>query len=276
MANERILLDPQILEPPTSDSAEAWAGYWTKIVSWSTDSRICIGEASSILAYESFNLLGICESATASHPPHTIVDRRRVLSRILGRVSKSDGPVRLGGLAPRHTGNAGVVSALHADAQFCCTGDDAPQGIATSASHWSGPTISVQFLPPPPDLIPLVIEPRGEVVLEPRVLARSRLEGRRLRIVGGKKEDRVVNRLVENFGFTEVEWVPSEKRKSPPLDRWNNLTADDVPVCLVGAIGHAGSIKARAKVESCGLVLLTPRLPRDIEETLLERFGGAE
>jgi len=103
---------------------------------------------------------------------------------------------------------------------------------------------------------------------------RKFLRERRLTIVGGVRNEQVLNDLNVRFTPKEVRWLDAEPGTRLNLDGLTGLRARvDVVYCVTGHIGHDGSTKARQCCRKRGIEIRKVEKPREILEDLRRRHG---
>jgi hypothetical protein len=266
-----FLLDPGEFEAPQTDDAEAWTRFWLGLIRWEGDGRVKIGTNSLGLAMAH----GICEHVEAEgfdFPPHSRRDRRSAVYKLLSRVANVESPGRIVEFEPRYLGAREFADALARDLTSCTEREGgAVVALATRPERWKTGTRRSACQPPPPTSIELCMHPNDAVGQERLLRSRSWLKGRRLHIVGGRSEDRILSDIADCLGVPpeNVDWESCELRKKPKLSSWTNLRADrDVAVCITGHIGHASSEKALELAGRARVVCLSVRCGGDIVEGL--------
>jgi hypothetical protein len=149
------------------------------------------------------------------------------------------------------------------------TVSDSPQPLPRNEKPLFKPVWSPTSMPEDP--IELCMHPNDAVGQERLLRSRSWLKGRRLHIVGGRSEDRILSDIADCLGVPpeNVDWESCERRTKPKLSSWTNLRADrDVAVCITGHIGHASSEKALELAGRARVVCLSVRCGGDIVEGL--------
>jgi hypothetical protein len=139
--------------------------------------------------------------------------------------------------------------------------------LASDEEFWGSRVAMLSCEPPPPRDVQLIFRP-GESLHEQTIAdVRSWFRGRRVHIVGGQRDSRLVERIAETVGIStsDIHWLSSERHKQPRIaQRWVSLSAArDVAVCITGRISHAtwnaakqyGSAVPYVEVERAGEIV---------------------
>ncbi len=271
----QLLIDPALLVPPVSNEAQDWKDFWVRIMDWNVDGRVHLGPATFALATQEVMLCEIAANGENNWLPHTRRERMRAVNSLLSRQIAAKclkKPLRK---FPEYCGPDIAVCALLLDIPATYT--DAPDflGLATSSRHWSEPRTTVKCVPPPPDEIELCFEPNAELknsLLEKCV---QRLDGAKVKIVGGQREDRVISELSGRCSInkSKIEWLQAERNKKPNLKSCTGLRPQDVVICITGRIGHSESIKAKTLTKRANAYWIEVEVAGRIVEELEKAFG---
>ena len=90
-----LLLDPGLLLPPAAPTT-AWRDFWTRLLGWSSDGRVKIGQASHICIFGTYAELGYPQGELDVYPPELRREYRQAIDRILGSVLSGPPQSRLG------------------------------------------------------------------------------------------------------------------------------------------------------------------------------------
>lgn len=225
----RVLLDPSLV------LALNGAQDWSRLSDWLSDRRVGLGASAWQALYERF-YQGQLEVPS---PMRKTVNQG--ISALLAReplvVGIDSGECRLS--APYLGSEEATGHLLH---DLSAVGDDASFALGTDLSFWGAEINSVGLIPPPPHAISAHFSP-GMPSDEERRAARERwFSARRVLIVGGQVEQRIIASLFQEVGLdaSRFTWVPSERRKKASnIDALiGGLTADAVVICIVGKVGH--------------------------------------
>ncbi|MGY1829055.1 hypothetical protein ACI8AA_01355 [Geodermatophilus sp. SYSU D01180] len=269
MSSRALLLDPVLLLPTAGADEASMAAFWLRLAEWSGDGRARVGESTRRLAYEHFAQFGWPERPPALAPEALRRDFHRLLGQVLSRVVQH--AVTGGGCSVvGYRGSSAASSALAEDLSRC--GADVVLGVASVGDVWETPGAHASVSPPPPDNVPICLEPNAVLAAEQTSRVRQHYADVRVNIVGGQVNERVVADLEAAIGPREVSWLPCERHKKPNLSAWKGLAADkDVAVCITGQISHAASIKARDLARQRAVEFLPVETARDIVSALIDR-----
>lgn len=270
----RLLIDPGILVAPGERALHQ--RYWERLVDWSLDSRAYLGEHSQKRVLDSFAEYGYPHNELNLHPPALRGAFSRALNIVLSRVAQLNGEdAEVRSFAPPYRGDYEHGRALGRD--VAGTLHLPIGGIATVVDSWDDEVTQVDCVPSPPAELHLCREPGLQLPAEFDAAVAAFFSTRRVHIVGGRPEERVVRRIEEGplALAGRLSWIPSEKNKPPRgLDRsWSGLSPDiDVTVCITGRIGHAASGKAATVAMSRGVAHLKVESANGIESALIGYF----
>ena len=241
----RLLLDPRLLDPPTTDARDAWIGFWSRLAKWSVDDRVGLGPASRKLACDRLAVCGWPQRRLVGVPQALTHDGNRALIRFTARGPFPSDSASARSFDPAYLGSAAEARALGCDVAGLAL-DDAGVGIASDPGHWSARVADVICSPPPPDVAVLCFIPNEAVAAEQRDRVRQGARAMRILIVGKQREPRIVQRIYDEISPRDVTWLPCENHKPPRLSRLNSISGSDtVVVCVTGGVGHATSLKLR-------------------------------
>lgn len=267
-----LILDPEFLQPPIGQPPAEWISFWLTLVAWEADSRVRIGAASLGCAAE---LMREVEDDKLDHPPHSRSERRRVAGRLLSRVLKTDGSREIHSIDPGYLGSPLSWQRLSRDLGDCVGEPGELYGVATAERFWTVSAAAASCDPPPPASVALCCSPGEAIAGQPLEMVRDLLFGRRLRIVGGQVEKRVVDAIVENLGIEEnaIRWEASERKKKPKLEGWKDMESGvDVAVCITGLIGHSSSDRASTLARKADVDWVEARSPGQIVKAIEQYF----
>lgn len=274
-----MLCDPALLLPPPRDATTDGLDFWRRVVGWSANRRLRVGPESLALVFAAYEELGWPNTEYPACPPPLQRLAHGALSDLLGRLRRDTDPAkavrRIPTLSPRHQGGELVEEAIGHDAAHLASPDLV--AIATSAGHWVPPAEVVAFDPPPPDTLPLVFEPTDRLDVEIDIAVAAALGGRRLTIVGGVLDDRLISALCTRFDLPaeRVRWFESQPGSRVNLKPLDGLQPDrDVVFCVVGHIGHPESTKVDNVCSKRGIESQHVADSRDIIGRLRDRYGA--
>jgi hypothetical protein len=207
------------------------------------------------------------------HPAELKREYRKAIDRLLASVTSvapREAEVRFDAV---YAGTAEAESALRRDVPLD------PTALATAEEMWRDPPASLRCEPPPPSSIQVVYRPNASLTDEAIAQARAWMSGRRLRIVGGQPEQRLLQRIADQFGMEvrDIDWLPCERHKKPPLAKsWGGLDVGrDVAICITGRVGHATSDTASRCARSAGVPFLEVDTATEIPVRLLDLAKSA-
>lgn len=274
-----LLLDPRLLRAPTRDAPDTeWLDFWTRLSGWTEDARVRAGAWTASLANERYADLGWPQTIDPYPRELSPRDLHRIICRFTANAATTeDAGHCIVDFDPNYQGDDLETMVLGSD--LAANGErEGRLAIASAVDSWDPSANVVDCAPPPPSTVSLVYEPHASFTDERAGRARERLSEGKLRIVGGRCEDRILVQLEERLGITDVDWIPSECGHAPPLGRWESCAcgADDrALVCITGLIGHAASTRAERCANRLGLAYFPVRRPSGIVDALVDRFGDA-
>ncbi|WP_406048224.1 hypothetical protein [Kribbella sp. NBC_00889] len=259
MGNDvRILLDPDLLIPPNKGAARAdYLAYWECVLDWADDLRVVIGEATFSHAYDYYARFGYPQNELEYiYDKPVRHEYRRALDHLLSRVAHHVATPGKRSMDPEYQRGQRISKVLEWDASGTSGGDVV--AIGSHFENWATASLDVTFDPPPPNSLALCFEPNMELSIEVETEIHEFFIGRKLHIVGGKPDERVLAEIIEATGLesSSIQWIPSEKNKPPRklADQWSGLKAGrDITVCITGRIGHAQSAVAERAAAKCGV-----------------------
>lgn len=145
--------------------------------------------------------------------------------------------------------------------------------LGTHESLWAETPTTVACVPPPPTDVAVHLEPNLPSLEERRAATALYFKDRRILIVGGQIEIRVVEAMTEQLGIPadRINWIASEKNK-----RARNLKATigglpkrSIVVCVVGKVGHDVSGDVEKHSNRDGITLRVPRFASQIVDDLI-------
>jgi hypothetical protein len=262
-----LLLDPGLLVPPSVPISE-WQAYWSSLVKWSTDGRVKLGRASHDFAYNEYAKVGYPHARLDVHPPELSREYRKALDRLLASVLPAEPRSEPVTLSSEYLGTADAERALLRDIPV------AAAALATTVEHWAEDVAQLRCAPPPPETMQLVFAPGDDLQDEQTGEARLWFSGRKVRIVGGQPDARVVKQIEEELQVRpgDIEWLPCERHKKPAMKkRWGGLDpANDVAVCVTGRVGHSTWEAARRCANASGVPYLEVETANGIVDGLID------
>jgi hypothetical protein len=147
--------------------------------------------------------------------------------------------------------------------------------IATAARAWEAVAEEASCVPPPPIDVELVFEPNASLERETQRNLRRLLAGKRVRVVGGSRNDRSVRELLE-AGAARVDWPETERRKrAKPEETWARVDpSKDICVIVTGWIGHAVSENAAAACKRAGVNPVYVKDPQQVARAVVADLIG--
>ncbi|GAB2566750.1 hypothetical protein [Kribbella endophytica] len=274
----RILLDPAILIPPRRNARRGeLIDFWDRILAWSSDTRIGVGDLSSVFAYDYYARFGYPENQLDElHGAPVRQEYRRAFNHLMARIIKHDREAHRVTLSPDYTGLKSAGRALEADATGTAgDGEEHVVAIGSVETNWDFVSGEVSFAPPPPHSLLLCFKPGDELLAETKGKIESAFVGMRVHIVGGKVDDRVLAQIADATGVSvdKIQWIESEKGKPPRKLRkqWSGLKpGKDITVCVTGRIGHSQSAVADEASAACGVPHLQVERASEIANSLSE------
>lgn len=269
-----LLLDPGILVPqgePVDYSEE----YWNRLMAWSLDGRVKLGADSHAFVYDEYARYGYPHAELRVYPAELAREFRRALDRLLARtVLCPTGDPGRRAIVPPYRGPQGAATALERDLGRAAA---VAAGLASREENWDGRVRFVRCEPPPPREIQLLFSPDEPLDAESTQYARGWLAGRTVRVVGGQPEPRTLERVRDELGTGNVQWLPCERHKKPAIrKRWQGMTSErDVAVCITGRVGHATSQAAERLARSAGVPYLEIEKATGLPEGLVDLANKA-
>jgi hypothetical protein len=278
MANTRVLCDPALLLPP-GDAQEPDVEFWSRLIAWNGDRRVGLGPMTYELVTGTYTDLDwqsfqppLCPTALASAARRAVYG---LLARLLRPSDDVDVPAAPS-LRPRHLADDLVAEAIGLDAALL---HDTPvRAIASSVAHWAEVSDAVAFDPPPPELLPILVEPGQRLAAEVDDEVATALLGHRVTIVGGRESQIVMGDLLGRFGVPadQIRWVEAGGSKRLKLELLNAVRPDrDVVFCVTGYISHADSEKVQTLCARRGVVAHCVEKRLEIITALIEAFSDA-
>ena len=230
-----VLCDPSLLLPPAKEDIDAGTRFWVRLVEWADDRRVRLGPAG-----QEFLVTTLAEAGWPDfEPPACPAALKRAASQAMNRLI---GQVRYAALDlsaatpsfdPAYVRDVAAGEALGRD--VAALGVEGLAGVATDAAHWSEPASAVKVVPPPPDMVPLVLNPGEEMPGERDRATAQQLCDRRIVVIGGIPGAALVETLEARFAVSggQVQWVGSEKNQRVRLDLVDGLRPDrDLVFCI--------------------------------------------
>jgi hypothetical protein len=265
-----VLCDPALMMPPPPDENEG-AQFWARLIEWSADHRLRLGPAGYELVVSLLGEFGWPKRDAANYPPGMAQLAHRSLAMLLKQVAAAETRHPPPRLSPRHQPDGGE-EAIGMDA--AALHESPILGLATAKEHWDSVAESVMFEPPPPESLTLLFEPGASLPDEEDLAVRRFLKDRRVTIVGGVRDEQVLNDLTTRFQPKEVRWFGAEPGPRLNLDGLTGLHARfDVVYCVTGHIGHEGSIKAKKCCRKRGIEMRKVSKAGEIVNDLLCHHG---
>ncbi len=271
-----LLLDPLLAIPPAHPSGTLTSSpeFWQRILDWANDKRVFVGAESHAVIYEAYARHGYPEqSLDIAHSPSRR-EYQAALSSLLSRIQRHTFESGERDFTPEYAGSAEISLALQLD--LSGTAGTPICAVATSDSHWRGGIEeTLRLNPPPPSDVEMCCVAGAELRAESRAKIQNFFAGKRLHIVGGQVDSRVITALCDRLALDpgDIEWLPCEKSK-PPRDlekRWSKLDpARDLTVCITGRVGHATSMLAAKAARKSGASHLLAEFGGDIEKSLVD------
>lgn len=273
----RLLFDPALLLPMGNDG-EYLRDFWAQLVCWVDDGRVHLGPACQGHVYDYYARFGYPHQALPMQPDEMRREYTRALTTLLSRVfaARPGNAVATRKFDPPYAGTHDCAVALGED--VAATSAFGLRGIATSSGSWLDVS-HVECRPTPPATLPLCREPGGKLDSERADELRAYFEERRVHIIGGREDARLVVAIKEELGCSEVTWLPSEKNKPPRnISRaWGGLVSGrDITVCITGRIGHAASGKAEVEARRRGVAHLKVETVNEVYDGLVAHCMSAQ
>lgn len=145
--------------------------------------------------------------------------------------------------------------------------------LGTHESLWAEKPSTVACVPPPPADVGVHLEPNLPSLEERRTATARHFKDRRILIVGGQIELRVVEAMSEQLGIPagHINWMASEKNKRARNLKAtiNGLPKGSIVVCVVGKVGHDVSGDVEKHSNRDGITLREPRFASHIVDDLI-------
>lgn len=240
-----LLCDPALVAQTEASNAQG-GEFWERVIAWNTDKRVYFGPVTQSLVYGIFGDLGWPNYEPPGCPVPLRRDARRSLNSLLARVKQPttahDG--RTPAVNPPHSGGEMVEEAIGEDAASLV--GDGLIGLASYGYNWRTVVFpsEVTFDPPPPESLPLVLNPNDGLEAERDENTAEYLRERRITLVGGWGADRVEQALEQRFGLkaSQIRWIHGDKTKRPKLDPLDAVRWDrDMVVVVKNYLGHSDS-----------------------------------
>lgn len=266
-----LLCDPRLLASPRAASAAVSIAFWDELGDWSSDKRLRVGVETHKYICEHYSLIGWPDAPLST--PAGIPQREcsRILNTLLSRVVVGEAPCREAELVPLYAGNPEEKAALVADLQRLVGAS--VFGIAASSSSWNADVAMVSCIPPPPAEMPLCHRPGEVLPVEEGEALRAFYSRKKLHIVGGQSDAKLIAVLAEAYGFAEIDWIPCERHKKPRGlgKRWAMLDCDrDIVLCITGRVGHSTSNEAKIAADQRSAPYLEAYQANNIADALAD------
>jgi hypothetical protein len=271
-----VLCDPGLLLPPNDQDFSRHADFWRILVGWAADRRVSLAPETHQVVIDHFRR----EGWPNYEPPLCPSGLRGIASAALTRLlSRKQIPASSGRdipeLDPAYVRFDDGALAIALD--LSSIWEDAPGALATRTAHWERPEPAVVLTPPPPAAVAFVTRPKERTKDESLQLTRRRLGRRRITIVGGVRDSRIVGVVAERLEVDEarVRWIESEPGSAPQTDRMKGMRAHrDVVCCVLGCpgvlgMGHAGSELAIRHSRDRGVDHCSVTTPAEILDALV-------
>lgn len=241
----RVLLDPGLIMGISGFDE------WLELSEWLEDKRVGLGPASWSSVHSAFHQKQILPPSALRKP------MRESIARLLSR-----GPLYEDVPGSRQkTSSPYAGSQLHEEhlvKDLASVGSDENVFLGTRSDLWADTITSISLVPPPPNDLQVHCKPHLPSREEVLAAAEKWFLGKRILVIGGQVENRIINALVDDVGVDRAsfEWVPSERNKrATNIDaKIKHLPDDAIVVCLTGKVGHSVSNKMSA---ACGRASLT-------------------
>jgi hypothetical protein len=271
-----VLCDPGLLLPPNDQDFSRHADFWRVLIGWAADRRVSLAPETHQVVIDHFRREGWPNYDPPLCPSGLRGIASAALTRLLSRKQIPESPgADIPDLDPPYVrfGDGALAIAL----DLASIWEDAPAAIATRVAHWERPEAAVALIPPPPASVPFVTCPKERTEGETLQLTRRRLGQRRITIVGGVRDLRVVGSIAERLEVdaARVRWIESEPGSSPQIDRMKGMRAHrDVVCCVLGCpgvvgMGHSGSEMAMRHTRDRGVDHCSVASPSEILDALI-------
>ena len=270
-----LLLDPLLLTPPRHPSGKLSSSpeFWNRVLDWARDRRVYVGQETHALIYEEYAKYGYPDQNLDLRKSPARREYQAALNMLLSRVQRHERESSELSFSPGYLGSPEHHLALQLDVSG--TAGTGIRGIATEPSHWTtSSNAQIGIDPPPPPLLEACYRAGAPLQAEQIAKIRSFFSDKRLHIVGGQIDKKVISTLCSRLAIEngEVVWLACEKAK-PPRDldkRWKMLDGErDITICITGRVGHATSKSAARASELAGAPHILVEFPAGIEQALV-------
>lgn len=276
MIKPLVLCDPGLLVPPAKDDVVSGISFWPRLVEWAADRRVRLGPASQQYLTTMFAEMGWPDFEPPACPSSLKRNATQALNTLLSQVVSpsctltKDAPT----LDPPYSGPVEAGSSVGRDA--AALHDNGLVGLATNTAHWHRTSDTVRFNPPPPELLPFILEPRQRLAEERDIAVSLALSGRQIKIIGGLFSQNLIQTLEARFlvEAEQVEWRVADKNQNVNLDLLTGLQSSvDVVFCVTGHIGHDTWEATRRQCRRRGVKLHEVRRVNEIADHLSHQYG---
>lgn len=276
----KLLLDPHIIviadEQYENRPMESKHSYWDRIIRWSTDNRVRLGPESHALISGHFSEFGYPANEIDPALPHIARECSTAVNRLLSRVMEPNIDSREIFFTPKYLGSANSELALKFDLTSFHAGVIA--GIASVESHWdvlANENCTLRLTPPPPSELELCFCPGAFLQSEQSEKLRNILSKKILTIVGGKRNNNVINEIFTKYRIPKknIHWIESEKAKPPRnIDgKWSQSDPEKhIILCVTGRIGHAGFYALKSEADKNDI----PFIYEESQSRIVDRVGA--
>ncbi len=220
---------------------------WTRLMRWLEDRRTALEASTWQLISQKFYQrdLGI---------PNLLQKEigEQIGSLLTREVVNGDTPVPIGVQTSEIYGGSEQAKAHLINSLFA-VGDEAGYFLGTDEAFWPNKLESVGLTPPPPSKVVVHLNPSLPSQAELLEQRRRWYRNKRMLIIGGQIESRVIDCLVDEVGVDRghLEWLPSERnKKARNIDaKIGGLPKNAVVICLWGKVGHdvSGKVESACK-----------------------------
>ncbi len=277
MSSTKVLCDPALLIPPDNEESESAVEFWSRLIAWNNDRRVGLGPMAYELVTGAYTDLNWRSFQPPMCPEALTSAARRAVYGLLARLLRpsTDRVVTVTpALHPRHAADDLVAEAIALDAALLY--DTPIRAIASSVSHWIEAADAVTFDPPPPERLPILVEPHQRLAAEIDDDIATALFGHRVTIVGGRASPLILSELSERFRLptNQTRWVEVDGNKRLNLELLNAVRPDhDIVFCVTGYVSHADSEKVMALTRRRGVVTRCIEKRREIVNALIGAFS---
>jgi hypothetical protein len=273
-----VLCDPGLLVPPARDDVATGVVFWPRLVEWSADRRVRLGPATQQCLVTALGDIGWPDFAPPGCPTGLRGNASRALHALISRVASLEVTDKeLPTLDPLYSGPIDAASSIGSDASALDGGGLV--GLATDTAHWSSPADAVKFDPPPPDLLPFVLQPGQRLTQERDKAVATLCSERKITIVGGLFSEHVMKTLRHRFSIDgkQVKWLVAERNQDVNLDALSGVRREaDIVFCITEPIGHDTWQAARRQCRRRGVELHEVRRVNEIADSLCSRYGDTD